>query len=375
MSPPRARILMVGPVPPPYGGIATLMDEILRSDLADEFHFDVFDRPPDLPADARGFWKRNTFRLKRFLSFFKLVKKEHYDLVHIHSADPAFLGTTIFMGLSRLARARVLLHTQGTDWSWFYPEAPLIRRIYTRLGLALPDAIVVLYAEWLDEIRRLRVPGRTLVLRNLVRDAPRPPEGECRALREMLGLGAEHFVVVSVGTIGQRKGSFDIVNAAEIALRQDESLRFVLVGGEEKPGEMVELTALISAKGLSEGVMPVGGVTRDTVPLYLGMADMFLLPSHSEGMPLAIIEAMRTRLPIVAAAVNAIPDMMVPEESGLLIEPRRPEEIAHAVLRLRRDPALRDRLGRGARREFEDRFEFDRGIEELRAIYLDILGR
>jgi glycosyltransferase involved in cell wall biosynthesis len=346
------------------------MDEILRSELVNDFDIDVFDRPPALPSDAVGFWGSNLFRLKRFVSFFRLLIQKRYDMVHIHSADPAFLGTTIFMALTRISGARVLLHTQGTDWGWFYPEAPLVRRAYTRLGLWLASTTLVLYSVWREELLRLGVPGRVIVLRNLVKDAPPPPDHEVIALRARLGLKPEHFVCVSVGTVGRRKGSFDIIHASEIALKQDDSLRFILVGAEENPGEMAQLNALVTDKEPAGRIKLVGGVRRDEVPAYLGVADIFLLPSHSEGMPLAIIEAMRAGLPIVAAAVNAIPDMMTHEESGILIEPRKPEEIASAVLRLRRDRTLRTKLGRGARREFEERFEFGRGIEELKKIYI-----
>jgi hypothetical protein len=129
------KILTVGPVPPPYGGIASLMDEIIHSDLSSEFEFEVFDRSRGFPLYAKGPMTRNIFRLKRFLAFFKKVLTRRYHCVHIHSADPVFLGTTIFMILARLAGVKVLLHMQGTHWGDFYGSASTFRKFYTRIGL------------------------------------------------------------------------------------------------------------------------------------------------------------------------------------------------------------------------------------------------
>jgi glycosyltransferase involved in cell wall biosynthesis len=96
---------------------------------------------------------------------------------------------------------------------------------------------------------------------------------------------------------------------------------------------------------------------------------MFLLPSFIEGMPISIIEAMQWGVPVIATRVAAIPDMIEDEVSGLLIHPGKPDEIASAVLRVRRDSALRQQLSQGGKKVFGERFEFSRGIERIRHLY------
>jgi glycosyltransferase involved in cell wall biosynthesis len=367
------RILTVGPVPPPYGGIASVMSDIVASDLSKEYSFEIFERSEGFPPQAQGFTGRYVFRLRRFVSFFRKVMSGRYALVHIHSADPAFLGTTILMLLARLAGVNILLHMHGTDWDAFYPEAPWYRKLYTRVGLRLPHTILVLYSLWQINLKKLGTTARVEILRNLIHPADPPPQDRLELLRNSLGLTRDNFVVVTVGTVGWRKGSFEIFKAVRRVASEEPSIRFILVGGEEKPGEWDQLIQIVRRDDLEPWVHMTGEVERDFVHLYLGLADVFLLPSFIEGMPISIIEAMRAGLPIIATNVNAIPDTIEPELSGILINPGDPDEIATAVLRLKRNPDLQKALASGARARFEKRFEFSSGIEDLRGFYREML--
>lgn len=366
------RILVVGPVPPPFGGIASLIEDIVHSDLARQYSFDVFERSAGFPPQVSGPISRNLFRFRRFARFFRKLRSARYHCVHIHSADPAFLGTTIFMFLARLAGVKVLLHLQGTDWEWFYPNAPLVRRLYTRVGFCFPTKILVLYSLWAEKIRTLCAWADVQVMRNFIPDTDPPHPMEVERTREHLDLDAGDFVVVSVGMVGKRKGSFEILKAVPRVVAEDDSVKFVFVGKEEKTGEMDQLTEIIETEKLHACVRMTGEIKRDAVPLHLAIADAFLLPSFVEGMPIAIIEAFRSGLPVISTRVNAIPDMIEDGVSGLLLNPGAPDEIAEAVLRLRRDDGLRRRLTKEAKRAFEEKFEVSRVIEELRTVYRNI---
>ena len=114
-------------------------------------------------------------------------------------------------------------------------------------------------------------------------------------------------------------------------------------------GELLEETKHYAKElGLDTAVHFLG--SQSNVYPYLNEADIFLLPSRYEGMPMTIIEAMGTGLPIVATAVGGVPDMLTHEESGLLVE-HKPEAVAEAVIRLGRDEALRQKLGQKAKQE------------------------
>ncbi|HMK33772.1 MAG TPA: glycosyltransferase family 4 protein [Desulfomonilaceae bacterium] len=365
----RKKVLMVGPVPPPEGGIATVMSATMDSDLSLDFTFDVFNRSA-IPPEHRTCLQRSIFRLKRLFGFFLTLKKERYDFIHIHSADPHFVGTAVFMLLARVTRTKVLLHMHGTDWDMFYTRASALTKLLIRTGLFLPHMTVVLYTLWAKNLRRIRPSLNIRVVRNMIRrSAPADPV-TVQQLRDSLGINTDDFVAVTVGAVGKRKGSFEILRAAHVmARRKSESVVFVLVGGEELPGEMDQLHALMRSQCVEKYIRLTGEVAREHIPQYIGIADVFLLPSFIEGLPISIIEAMQQGKPVISTPVGGIPDMIQERVSGLLIQPGVPEEIVEAVLLLRGNEHLRDKLGETGKKVFEEQFEISGAIHELRAVY------
>ena len=371
---PMKRILMVGPVPPPYGGIASLIDDMIHSDLSKHYAFELFPRSEGFPPEAEGFLGRNLFRIKRFARFFDRAVRGRFDLIHLHSADILIWGTTLFLIIARLSKARVILHLHGTDWNDFYDSVSTWRRWLTRRALSLPDMIVVLYPLWEENIRKLGIKTKVRLVRNLIIPPELPDEEAVEQTRRSLGLEKRHFVVLMVGSVGKRKGVFDLLKAVPQVVSQDDSVRFVLVGGEELPGEMAQMEDIVGRERIGAWVKLLGEVKREEVPRLLGLADLFLLPSYIEGMPLAILEAMRCKVPVISTKVGGIPETITNEISGLLIEPGAPDQITRAVLRLRRDPELRGRLAQRAAEVFEERFAFSRGIGEIRSLYAAVCG-
>ncbi len=363
------RILMVGPVPPPYGGIASVVDDIIRSELSADYSFHVFPRTAGFPPGCRGRSGRNIFRFRRFIRFFKEVDTGSYDLVHIHSADPSFPGTLIFMILARLACVRVVLHMHGTDWDDFYERVAPLTRLSIRWGLLLPHRIAVLCPLWAERIRLLLPGADVQVVGNLVRRQNTPDSSAMRVVRERHGLEKDQFVVLTVGSVGRRKGSFEILKAVPRIACADDAVRFILVGGEETAGDMARLKTIVKEQGLDKWVILAGETERENVPVFMGLADVFLLPSFIEGMPISIIEAMQWGVPVIATRVAAIPDMIEDGVSGLLINPGMPDEIAAAVLRLRQDKTLRQRLSRGGKTAFWEKYEFSGGVGRIRRLY------
>ncbi len=363
------RILIVGPVPPPYGGIASVIDDIIHSQLTVDYSFRVFPRIAGFPQRSRGWLGRNIFRFRRFIRFFREVYAGSYDLVHIHSADSSFPGTLIFVILARLARVRVILHMHGTDWDDFYESASPLAKLSIKWGLLLPHRLAVLYPLWAERIRQVISEADVHVIANLSHRQDPPDSSIIRAVRERLGSAKDQFVVLTVGSVGWRKGSFEILKAVPRIACEDDAVRFVLVGGEETAGAMARLRAIVDELGLDKWVTLAGETERENVPAFMGLADVFLLPSFFEGMPISIIEAMQWGVPVIATRVAAIPDMIEDGVSGLLINPGMPEEIAAAVLCLRRDDTLRRQLGLGGKKVFCERYEFSKGIERIRRLY------
>jgi glycosyltransferase involved in cell wall biosynthesis len=364
---------MVGPVPPPYGGIASVMDDIVNSGLKNEYAFEVFNRAEQPPADIKGKWRKRLFQLRILCDLFRKARKGKFDLAHIHfSCGIEFLRPALQMAAVRLAGVKVLLHLHGTAWEPFYDDATRLGKIYALLGLWIPNLVLVLYDLWAKNIKKLVPSTRVVVMKNLVDETPTPDVSQVEETLRELGFSPDDFIVITVGSMGRRKGYFEIVKAIPEIIALDRSVKFLFVGGEEHHGEMDEIEDQIRKHGLENFVRITGETTRERVPVYLSIADIFILPTFREGAPISILEAMRSGLPVVSTPVGGIPNMINDCESGLLINPGQPSEIATAVLRLKNDEELRNRLSQGARKCFENNFSISKGIRELGDLYESI---
>ena len=367
------KVLIIGPIPPPFGGIATVIDSIINSELKRDFSFELFNRSESLYEAGTGSLRRQLKKIGRALSLFKKLWSGGYDFIHLHGSTSGFAGDTLVLIVAFLARTKALLHLHGTDWGRFYGNVSWFRRFYVRVGVSIPKRIVVLYNLWAENIRKIDSKINVRVIRNFIPDCSPPDAARVTALRQKLRIKPEEFVVSSIGRVGWRKGSFDIVEAASMPAIANSGLRILLVGGEENQGEMERLQKFVVEKGVAQWVNLIDEVHIEDVPLFLEMSDVFVLPSYYEGMPMSIIEAMRNGKPIISTKVGAMPDMIESGVSGILINPASPQEIAESIHMLRTNPELREKISSKARITFEDGFETSRVVSNLKKLYQEML--
>ncbi|MGO8880629.1 MAG: glycosyltransferase family 4 protein [Desulfomonilaceae bacterium] len=360
-------VLILGP--PPFGGISSVMQTILDSPLTKDYSFEVFERS-NIPQECSGYFSRNIFRINRFIQFFKKLRQTTCDFVHIHIPfSDGFPGTIIFMTIARLVGTKILLHIHGTDWDSCYLERSELTKFVFRMGFRIPQKIIVLYETWRINIKKLVPTAKVHTIANCLEDTEPPDPSLVQRIRPELGIGDNNFLVLTVGFVGPRKGYLDILDAVPAVVKTDESVRFVFVGGEERPGENYPVLSRIKNQNLDRWVLVTGEVHRSRIPLYLAAADVFLLPSREEGMPIAILEAMRASRPIITTTVGGIPEMIEDGRSGILIQPGDPEQIAEALISLLKNDGLSEKLAQGARTVFEKKFEAHVCINELAYIY------
>jgi colanic acid/amylovoran biosynthesis glycosyltransferase len=174
--------------------------------------------------------------------------------------------------------------------------------------------------------------------------------------------------IVCAGTLHEVKGQRYLIEACRLLAGQGIGVRCTLIGGG--PDEKA-LRAQVEAAGLAESVVLAGPRTRQQVVEELWRADVLVAPSvptrggRREGIPVVLMEAMSTGLPVVASAISGIPELVEDEVSGLLVPPRDPAAIAGALRRLAADPALRERLGRAARGRVVAEFDHEDSAAEL----------
>lgn len=172
----------------------------------------------------------------------------------------------------------------------------------------------------------------------------------------------ENFHILHIGRFNEQKNHAMLLRVFQKLALENPNLRLDLIGD----GELrLEIEGLAEALGIKEKVSFLGA--QSNVYPYLHDADLFLLPSRYEGMPMTLIEAMGTGLPIVATAVGGVPDMLKNGEDGITI-PCEEDQIVDACKALISDEALRERIGRAARKS-ADRFSAQTMGERYLEIY------
>ena len=175
-------------------------------------------------------------------------------------------------------------------------------------------------------------------------------------------------VVLYVGLLSPRKGVVDLMKASQALRDKGIEHRLILLGG--RPDEGDEAEAEVRAAAPSYAELP-GSVPYEEVPQRMADADIFCLPSWYEAMPISILEAMASGLPVVATAVGQIPEV-VDDEVGELVPPNDPQQLGNALEGLLLEPELRQRKGAAARDRVAKGFSLDEGIDRIESVYREV---
>lgn len=206
-------------------------------------------------------------------------------------------------------------------------------------------------------------PAKVVVIRNGVDVAGWSASKVDRGGRRMeLRLAGRDLLVGAVGRLDRQKGFPVLIRA--MALLKDLPLKCAILGeGPERP----RLEALIRQLGLESSVWLLG--EKPDVTQWLSAFDLFCLPSHWEGLPNSLLEAMALGLPVVASNVDGVPEAVRDGHDGALVPPGNPAALARALRALAGDPTRRAALGEAARATVAERFTLRRMLREYETAY------
>lgn len=190
--------------------------------------------------------------------------------------------------------------------------------------------------------------------------------------RERWRFGARHVVLIPA-SLSEAKGYSEFLDAASVIHAELlGDCAFVAVGGNGESVYQARLKDRALRLGIGERVHFLGW--QDDMPAILSAADVVVLPSYSEGMPLSVLEAMACERPVVATRVGGIPDAVVDGVTGALIDSRNAVQLAERILALLRDPARARAMGRAGRKRARDFFSLDRTTTQVLGIYGQLLN-
>lgn len=243
---------------------------------------------------------------------------------------------------------RTILDRALTNWTSSYFGVAEAQRHYLVDELGYPD----------DKIR---------IIHNGVDPALFEVNSDRRVLAEF-GFAEPDPVVGILGSLLPVKDHATFLRAARIVIDEMPGVRFLVIGdGPTRP----ELVALSSELRITANVHFAG--TRSDVARLLGAIDVFALTSTTECFPMALLEAMACARPAVCTAVGGIPEMVNDGETGYLVPPKDPRQLAARLLSVLSDPPTAHRMGRAARHRVEAEFDLDRSVAAAQLAIEDVV--
>ena len=292
-----------------------------------------------------------------------LLRAEKPDLVHAHMPISGFIARLAarIVGVPRVAyTCHGFLFNQPGPW----PRRAL-GFVMEFLGGRMTDTYLTVSTEEAEDARLLWI-ARGAVACGNGRDPSRFRPDEAARLRIRAGLGCRQdaVVVVIVSRLVRHKGYPELLAAME----EVPGAELWVVGERLDSDHGADMEAVFAARPLGPRLRRLG--YRADVADVLAAADIFALPSHFEGLPMSVIEAMLTGLPVVATAIRGPREQVVDGQTGLLVPPATVAPLAEALRRLAQHPALRARMGRAGRARAQQHYT----EAEVVARTLDLLG-
>lgn len=300
-------------------------------------------------------WEKFVTALRGLALLIVALARFRHAVLHVHGASRwSFWRKSVYMAAALAVGWPIVFHLHGGAFAQFHKrECGPVRRRIVRFFLDRAAVIIVVSERWAAWMHRATSNPRVVCIPNPV------------ALPPAVATRREPGLVVFAGRCEASKGVFELVEAVARLRPVCPRVRLECAGD----GDLGKLERRAAALGIAGQVTMrgwLGGRERDEL---LARASVFVLPSHAEGLPMSLLEAMAAGCPVVATAVGGIPDLVTHGVNGLLVPPSNPKALADAVRALLQDPAFAERLGREARATVAARYTAERSLERLEQIY------
>ena len=349
----RPRVLMVGTSLGGRGGIAAVVD-VLRGDGWFERECIVY----VATHVEGGKLVKLACALRGLATAARTCLIARPAIVHVHSSSHAsFLRKSLVLWLARRSGALTIFHLHGGGFRRYAGEAagPLLRR-WIRHTLEASSCVIALSPGWAGVVHEFAPRARPEVLPNPVRLAAAPRRAEVGR-------------ILFLGRIAPAKGVDELLQACARLAPQHPALQLVLAG----EGEQGWARRRAAELGIAGRVELPGWLAASEREAQLARAWLFCLPSHAEGLPMAMLEAMAAGVPVVASRVGAIPDLVTDGVEGLLAAPGDVDALVRAIGRLLADRALHTRLACAARGCIETHCSLEVVCGRLGALYAQLM--
>jgi glycosyltransferase involved in cell wall biosynthesis len=324
----------------------------------------------DLPQDVEliPLTLRRPTQVGAALRFAGLLRNRQVQILHSH----LFYSSLFASPVGRVSGVPLIIETPHINELWRHGWVKGSYIIDRFAGRFVDYYVAVSHAnaEYLVQHKRLPA-GKVVVIRNGC-DLRRfeNPESRAGTLKKTLGFGVDDPVLVHVGRLEPQKGHQVLLEALTIVRREFPDVRLVCVGEGALRGEIEQRSRSL---GLEPSVRLVG--FQRNIPEWLALADMVVLPSFFEGLPIAAIESLAASKAVVATAVDGTPEVIIHGKTGLTVPPGNPAALAEAIGRLLGDSEVRKSMGEAGRKWVQENFSQEQQVHKTTELYLQGLAR
>lgn len=266
--------------------------------------------------------------VKAYFQFWKwMIFHKEIEIVHVHgSSGSSFWRKRLFINIAKLFNKKIVLHMHSGRFVDFSKD----HKKSVSNTLKKCDAVIALSEYWKDFFEKEFDYHKVTVVKNVI--------------AKPIFCKQEHkqFTLLFLGLIGFNKGIYDLLDVIDTHQEEFRGDLILKVGGN---GEVEKLQELIAKKGISDIVNYEGWVSGDKKADLLNGADVYVLPSYKEGLPISILEAMSYSLPVISTRVGGIPEIIINGKNGFLINPGDKEALYESIIKLKNSEELRIKMG------------------------------
>jgi glycosyltransferase involved in cell wall biosynthesis len=361
------RVLMIGPGEGVGGGISSLVKTflpILKKRVSISYLYSVKQRP--LKFSGKISIRNLIIVSSQYIRFLVTLIRYHPNIIHIHTSQGlAWLKDTFFVLIGKTVRCQVILHIHGGNFFELYNKSPWFLKVYTLKMLGITDGVITVSKKNQDNILSLLTNKQVINLLNCVDTESIQPDST--------SLTKAPVNLLFLGRVGYQKGVFDLVDAIRAIHFEGIDVHVWIIGPEEIKGDYIKIFEKLEDYQLISTCEILGNISRDEVLGLLKRSSFLVLPSYYEGLPMSILEALATGLPVIATTVGGIPEAVKDGYNGFLIPVGDIQVLANRISQLITNPELRATMGRNSREVAERDFDVVSYVNKLISLYASAL--
>jgi glycosyltransferase involved in cell wall biosynthesis len=304
------------------------------------------------PFDMTGSWR-----------LAKILRRLKADIFHAHMFQASFAGTptAAACGVAAIFETPHIREQWRSGWikSHYFIDRAMSSIVERYIAVSEANARYLVGVKGLPESKVVVIPNGCDVSKF------EPSRQEPRDLRERLRIGSADPVLVVGARLETQKGHRILINALPVVLEQFPATKLVCVGDGSLRGE---LEAMARENRLSHAVRFVG--YQPDIAEWLALADVVVLPSFYEGMPLIALEALAAGRPMVATATDGTVEVVIDGKTGLTVKPGDPRELSAAILRLLHDPTLGKQFAAAGRAHVLAHYSMTKQVQATQDLYI-----